>query len=458
MTDLPALQPSIALAAYAEPVASGRRALVFGSARSALAEQLIERGARVVHVCDSDALSVAEASAKNRSQHISFSALTAGDLGHRDGAFDLVIIENLGAFDALSVLRKARRALSPRGILLAACPNPEASFPLLPPVDRAATALDYYALYDAVAAEFQHVRMLGQTPFVGYAIADFSSAQHPEPALDTGFVPGGAEEPDLFIALAATHAVKLEEFSVIQLPTRRLLKGTRNRAEALPGERTRADRVRDGERKELERLNHWITELEARAATADERADQAESELEDLRSQSDATAKEPARDFNGELTTLRAELARRDTELESKAQEVVRMTQEIARFTQELAQKNQLLAERDALLLEIAGRAEQDSKPELETFEGQLHERGAEIRRLERELRTAERLGRELVREFERRRIEAGPEKQSELERALAEREANLVAAEWTIDALAVRLEHGQAAMPTFGHPHRASS
>ncbi len=63
------------------------------------------------------------------------------------------------------------------------------------------------------------------------------------------------------------------------------------------------------------------------------------------------------------------------------------------------------------------------------------------MRRLEQELRTAERTGRELVRELERRTGEQAQHASAELERALAEREADLQAAAWTIESLSLRLE-----------------
>jgi len=149
MTEPSLLEPSIALAAYAEPLAANRRVLVFGSALASLSLQLLERGARSVHVCDPDAVRVAEASTRNRSTQISFSSLADSDLSVREGAFELALIDNLGAFDALSVLKVAKRAIGTRGAAVVACPNPEASFPLLKSSNPGATALDYYALYDA---------------------------------------------------------------------------------------------------------------------------------------------------------------------------------------------------------------------------------------------------------------------------------------------------------------------
>lgn len=448
MTDSPSLEPSIALAAYVEPLATNRRVLVLGNALGALSLQLLERGARVVHVSDPDPLRVSEAVARNRSSQISFSTLADGDLSLREGAFELAVIENLGSFNATSVLGKAHRALTPRGVAVVACPNPEAAFPLLRLGNPSATVLDYYALYDAVAAEFEHVRMLGQTPFVGYAIADFSASGEPEPALDTSFVPGGAEEPDLFIALAAGHELRLDEFAVIQLPTRQLLasigaasdSGAVNQARDAERKAQRRigeleSRLKKSEKveappapapvdnRELLRLNQWIGELEARASTADERADHAETELEELRGQLEAEQK-----------THEALKARHDKEQGE-------LRAELSNKSGQLASATATLAERDRKLSELTGRVEQEENPELAELERQLVERGAEIRRLEQELRTAERTGRELVREVSRRSTEQAALGSAELERALAEREADLQAAAWTIESLSLRLE-----------------
>src|SRR5438552_12511916 len=131
MTETTSLQPSIALCAYAEPLASNRRVLVFGNALGALPAQLLERGARSIHVCDPEALRVTEATARNRSTQVSFSSLADSDLSLRDGAFELALIANLGAYDPLPLLRTAKRALGSRGVAVVACPNPEAAFPLL---------------------------------------------------------------------------------------------------------------------------------------------------------------------------------------------------------------------------------------------------------------------------------------------------------------------------------------
>jgi uncharacterized coiled-coil DUF342 family protein/SAM-dependent methyltransferase len=453
MTEPSSLEPSIALAAYAEPLASNRRVLVFGNALASLSLQLLERGARSVHVCDADAVRASEASARNRSTQISFSSLAESDLSLRDGSFELALVDNLGAFNALALLRTAKRALSSRGVAVIACPNPEAAFPLLRSNAAGATSLDYYALYDAVAAEFEHVRMLGQTPFVGYAIADFSASGEPEPALDTSFVPGGAEEPDSFIALASNHEVRLDEFAVIQLPTRRMLGSIGVKAEAPAPPAPPASTAKDAE---LARLNQWLKELESRASTADERADHAETELEELRPQLDTgrqalVSLKAQQDglkaqhdglkaqhdglkaqHDKEVSALRAELSALRTQATNLRAESSSHVNEVARLKTELAERDQQLA---------AQVAKADQGEELAEFERQLVERGGELRRLEQDLRTSERTGRELVRELARRSGEQATQGSAELERALAEREADLQAAAWTIESLSLRLE-----------------
>src|SRR6185312_5432204 len=98
---------------------------------------------------------------KNRLGGLSFSALAEGNLALRDGAFDVCIVEDAGITDPVALVKRLRRALTPRGVAILASANPEARRPLMPLRPSSAISLDYYALYDAVKAEFEHVRMLG---------------------------------------------------------------------------------------------------------------------------------------------------------------------------------------------------------------------------------------------------------------------------------------------------------
>ena len=106
------LSPSIVLAAYAEQLFDGRRVVVFGDSTSAVAEELVERGARTVHVFDPEASRAAVSSGQNRTKQITVAPLDDADLAVRDGAFDVAFIEDLSSFaEPEALLRRARRTI-----------------------------------------------------------------------------------------------------------------------------------------------------------------------------------------------------------------------------------------------------------------------------------------------------------------------------------------------------------
>lgn len=469
MTDSPTLRPSMALAAYAEPLIDARRVLICGDASSSLAEHMLSRGARSVHVCDTDAARVAEAATRNTSSSISFTTMNDGGFALRDGAFDVAVVENLASVgDVASVLKSIRRALTPRGAALIASANPDVDLPLLTTPNLPKISIDYYSLYDTVAEEFEHVRMLGQTPFVGYAIADFAPEADPLPALDTGFVPGGAEEPEWFIALASQTPVALDEFAVVQLPFRQSWPRARS-----GGDREKLDAVRASERRlkqklstleaenqrlakraskqdeleqlerlkqELARRDTWIEELEARCRTADARADQAEGELE--------AEREKALDNQlPDRAQLEAKLAGLAKALESTEQKLAKADELASQREKELAR----LRVRESELEEQVDAGDPETQKELEALERQLQERGRELGRVSRDLTKLEQLSRNLVRELSELRegqptsddeqLSALRQKLDELAHENATREADLVALHWTVAVLEGKLQ-----------------
>jgi SAM-dependent methyltransferase len=221
----PTAHPSMVLAAWVEPLVRGRRVAVFGEASAGLAERLAERGARQVHAWDRDSTRVAEAVARSGSRGPVIHALHAGDLGVRDGAFDVVVVGDLSLFAAPhEIVAQARRLLGPSGVCVIASPNPEASRQLVP-VYRGGgqhpgnepPPLGYYDLYDVVSADFSQVRMAGQAPFVGYTVADFAPDGEPEVSVDTSLLES-SEEPEWFVAVASERPVNLDSFAVIEVP------------------------------------------------------------------------------------------------------------------------------------------------------------------------------------------------------------------------------------------------
>ena len=480
------LSSGAVLAAFAESFVESRRVLVFGSSLSSTARLLIERGARLVHVCDPAPIRVAEAAERAAAPGLSFSTFADEVLATREGGFDCVIVENLAAFDARTVVAKARRLLAPRGVAVFATPNREAQAPLLPAPDAGAAPLDYYALYDLVASEFEHVRMLGQAPFVGYAVVEFAPDSAPEPLIDSDFLPRGSEEPELFVAVAARQRPSLAGYTVVQLPLHRVL-AFAGAPPARPVEKPPAPtaeiRPLDLERK-LARQEAWIAELEARAETADARADQAEEAREELETELGGLKTELARanedlvtrsarrseaehgaleaalvERNARIAELEASLAERDARIATQeaavaerdarvAERDARVAERDARIAEHdavlaardarIAEYDSLVAARDARIFELERTAPAEATNDLDALEKKLVERGEELRRLERERDEAERIGKELLRELDRARSAPDPEltrKLADLSVRLATSEADRLALTWAAAA-----------------------
>jgi chromosome segregation ATPase len=352
--------------------------------------------------------------------------------------------------------------------------------------------LDYYALYDVVAAQFPLVRMLGQMPFVGYAIVDFATENAPEPTLDAGFVPNGAEEPEWFCALASEQPQRLDEFAIVQLPFRSALgstpsawleqqlrtaqlaeKRSRGRMAEVEAENARLAEALRGQpgasggraelvtlRRELEQKEAWIRELEARAATADERADQTQSELDEERAHGAAlrelletersragAVSEPAA---GSPATTGVQSAEFEAELARHATRTSELESTLIERDARLVELDRTVGELRAKLTELSRGDEEDATRQIDALERMLSERGAELTRTLGELKESERIGRELVRELEAMQsapVASGePQTSAELARLRAklerlaalnaEREADLTAARWTIEKL----------------------
>ncbi len=208
--------PAVTLSAFAETIIRGRRVAVLGDATTSLPSRLIERGARIVHVFDPDAGRVAVAAAASREPTQPVATLWAEDLGVRDGAFDVVVVPDLSLFEAgEEVVRRVRRLVSQNGVALIASPNPDATKFLLPPAQGLHRALGYYELFDAVSLQFPEVKMLGQAPFVGYALVDFSEAE-PEISVDTSLL-DEPEVPEWYVAVASDRAVEIESFALVEI-------------------------------------------------------------------------------------------------------------------------------------------------------------------------------------------------------------------------------------------------
>lgn len=298
--------PSMVLSAHIEPLVRGRRVAILGDATIDLAERLTQRGARLVHAYDPDAARTAEAIARSAGRrtapgpHVSYAVLE-GDLGVRDGAFDVVVVPDLSLFaDPTDILRRVRRLVAGSGAAVIALPNPEAQGHLIDApraaAPKGAAPIGYYDLYDLVSLQFPLVRMLGQAPFVGYTVADFAPKREPSVSFDTSLIDGSAS-PEWFIAVASERPVSLEEFAVIEVPLADVLSFPR-------GESPQAEGARSALAEANGRIRALETELEElRKQTRDDGRKDAEARAQ-------TTASTSAR-----LVELEAELEVRDARL-----------------------------------------------------------------------------------------------------------------------------------------------
>ncbi|MGC4090918.1 MAG: hypothetical protein QM756_24205 [Polyangiaceae bacterium] len=241
--------------------------------------------------------------------------------------------------------------------------------------------------------------------------------------LDTSLAPARGEEPDYFIALGGREPRALEEYTVVQLRAADVLGEAPPRESvppptpivvapvvAAPVVAPPAASVSKGLEQKLLRQEAWINELEGRASTADERADAAEAELDDVRERL------------GELEQ------RHELECGALTQERDALKAELERLRQRVNDQDDLIALKDTQLSALADDGE--ATRELDRLETQLRERGERVLTLEREAQEAERIGRELLRKVD---LGAGASTHA-LSEQLAQAEAELLTLRWSLD------------------------
>jgi hypothetical protein len=183
-----------------------------------MGDLLLSLGARLLYVYDPD-----ESAARKVSERVSVAPFRGAELGVRDGAFDVVIIPDLGRIgDAEATLAQVRRLVGPQGVAVIACRNPEAGAGWLS-AGLATPGPTYGEFYDLCALQFSEVRMIGAAPFAGYAVAEFAPEREPAITFDPTLV-AGAEPPEWYIAVASQHAVvALDPYEIVQVPRRALV-------------------------------------------------------------------------------------------------------------------------------------------------------------------------------------------------------------------------------------------
>jgi hypothetical protein len=206
----PRVHPQHALAVYAESLAAGARVAVFGDCSLGLAERLVELGAHTVQVWDPDAERARSASPLG-SRAVTVRAYEEPDSDLRP--IDLVIISDLGLFeDSSGVVRRARRMVGEEGVAIVAARSAEIARV------EGVRAFDYYDLFDLLAPEFDSIRMIAQLPFYGIALVELGDEDEaPGVNVDTQLGESG-RAPEAFVVVASQRDVRLEPYSIVQLP------------------------------------------------------------------------------------------------------------------------------------------------------------------------------------------------------------------------------------------------
>jgi hypothetical protein len=418
----PLASPSHAICVYAEPLVVGRRVVVVGDASLGLGERLLELGARTVHVYHPGS----DRPAGTPVRGLVVEELPAGEFDVRDGAFDVAIVPDLLVAQApAEFLARLRRVLSKGGSALIGA-RAESDSP---------EAVEYYELYDRVALQFSHVRMIAEVPFAGVALADLSlEGDAPEVTVETQ-LEGDPSPPERFFALASQDDVRLSEYAIVQLPLATW--GSRGQAEPRSdaGNVARAALAQAQLRATL--LETQIDELKAKASRQAEgalsahRGAELQAELAEestRRRDADARAAEhylraerlsnETREASAELTRERDRAALLEVALAGAEATILALETRVAESEERLALRKDELARLDASEARAAALAielslvSEGHGAELAALEQALRERARVVRDLEEEVTRREHLVRELVASLEEslRETRAAPE------------------------------------------------
>jgi hypothetical protein len=212
-----------ALLVYVEPLASAAHAIVIGDAESVVAERLLDLGARSVLVFDPDPARAANA-AHDAPRGVTVRALV-DELDVRDGAFDLAVVPDLAELnDPHGIIGRLHRAIASSGALVAmgrarVAGDEDEDTPFL--AELGAATLDYGALYELFAMQFDEVSLSGVVPFTGVVFAELGGEDDEPPAVsvDTRLAPNSA--PSVFVVVAAQRSDRtraaLDPYAIVQV-------------------------------------------------------------------------------------------------------------------------------------------------------------------------------------------------------------------------------------------------
>lgn len=201
---------------YLVDLLPGRRVLEVGCGVGYGAQFLANHGAGRVIGIDRSARLVAEARARCRQTNLDFRREDPSAIELEDDSVDVLFVpDGDGVLRRRSVLGELRRVLRPGGYLVLCAQS----------ADRRGSAggASFYELGDRLEALFSPVRIVAQTPFVGFSLVEYGGeAEAPPIQLDTSLMElsGGEAEPCDYVALCGGDEASLRGYSVVELPDR----------------------------------------------------------------------------------------------------------------------------------------------------------------------------------------------------------------------------------------------
>ncbi len=367
---------------YLADLFRGRRVLELGCGEGLGAAFLARSGAATVIGVDRSGAAIEAARARHRQPNLGFAVAEHAVLDFDDRSFDVVCIpDGAEASRSLGLLEEARRVLQPGGHLILTAPSADR-------VDRPElrAGVAYHELRGRLEPLFGAPRMIGVTPFVGYALVEFGDDEVQDLELDgqLATLGGGRGSVTEYVAVAGPLGGPPRGYLVVELPPAEGLAAV-SRARGPAPERAFEDRRRV-------RREDETAALERRAAQAEEEASRASSraalEVEEVRRR--AGEELAARD--AQLDSLRRrvaeELTARDEQIEAAQQKLVPLLRAAEAHQEELRTRSNTLAQRDKTISELRHElAAAQSVPKLDPtlvarvaeLEGELKEGAARL-------------------------------------------------------------------------------
>lgn len=459
---MPSTHDASALLAFAEPLLDGRRVLVVGDSSDALAERLVDMGARVVHVYDPSPDRALAAAPTTSIRNVSVRTLPDGDFEVRDGAFDVAIVPDLALVpEPEALVVRLRRVLGDAGVAMISAANggPHQRF-------------DYYQLFDLLALQWNDVRMVARVGFHGVAFAELGSEEIDEGVAVHTDLAGTPGEPEAWIAVASATAVELDRYSIVQLPdvpARPSPAAEQSHVAPLAEAVLRADmlgtqleELREALAIERERSERLVSELDQERRLRERLASELSQSVQTAPADAEriAALEDGVRLAEQTIIALRERLGATEDALRESANEVIAARAELAAMGETRVDRTVLARVENELERVAAYQAVHEG--ELAALEEKLRERGEAIAELEAEVHRRERLVKELLTMAEEGpTLAANPTNDAEvidlkkrldaLARTSAELRGELEAARWRIAELSRAPAQATAPVPAQG-------